>query len=82
MEKIYQIKYMYKVTQEEYIDINYPDLGIQKSHTFTERSELAIGRTLDKALKNWKRMVARRGDKKRVYIIDIFEYTIKKIVEE
>lgn len=82
MEKIYQIRYMYEISQEEYVDIKRPDLGIKKSHTLIERSELATGKTPDKALKKWKRMVARRGEEKKVYIIDIFEYTIKKIVEE
>lgn len=79
MEKIYQIKYMYKARHQKYIDQNRPDLGMETTTCLLESFELVPGKSPDKAIKNWRKMVAKRGDKKRVYIVDISEYSVNTV---
>ena len=82
MEKIYQIKYMYEVIQEDFISEYNPDLGVRKTTYLTERTELVAGKSPAKALKNWKKISKGRGEKNKVYVIDIFEYKIEVAEEE
>lgn len=82
MEKIYQIKYMYEVIQEDFINEYNPDLGVRKTTYFTERTELVAGKSPVEALKNWKKISKGRGEKNKVYVIDISEYKIEVIEGE
>ena len=82
MEKIYQIKYMYETIQEDFVSEYQPDLGIRKTTYFTERAELVTGSSPVKALKNWKKISKSRGEKNKVYVIDISEYKVEMAEEE
>lgn len=82
MEKIYQIKYMYEVIQEDFINECNPDLGVRKTTYLTERTELVAGKSPVGALKNWKKISKGRGEKNRVYVIDISEYKIETVEGE
>jgi len=79
MEKIYKIEYMYENKQQKYIDQNRPDLGIETTTCFTEMFELVPGKSPDKAIKNWHKMIAKRGSKKRVHIVGISEYSVNTV---
>jgi hypothetical protein len=77
MEKIYQIKYIYAIIQEDFVNEYLPDLGVRKTTSLTERIELVAGKSPVKALKNWKKISKGRGEKNRAYVIDISEYKIE-----
>lgn len=82
MEKIYQIKYMSEIIQENFINEYHPDLGVRKTTYLKERAELVAGKNPVKALKNWKKIFKRRDKKGKAYVIDISEYKIETIEGE
>lgn len=77
MKKIYQIRYMYEIIQEDFINEYHPDLGVRKTTYLKERTELVAGKSPVKALKNWKKISKGRSKKNKAYVIDIFEYKIE-----
>ena len=49
----------------------------EATEELAERVELVSGKTPDKALKNWQKIMLKRNDKKRAYVTGIFEVRIK-----
>ena len=80
MEKIYQIKYMYEIVKEEYVNEAHPDLGIHQTRSLTELTELTVGNNPAEALKHWEKKTSKNRNKKnRVYVIDISEYKVGQV---
>ena len=78
MEKIYQIDYKYEIEQQSYIDEARPDIGVYTKYFHVDRYELVLGKTPADAMKNWKKIIAKRKETKKVYIIGIKEYIVNQ----